>query len=442
MEEQTILQKALDKFTDWEIDDQLEESLPLVDEFCKNRLENEIFFDLDILFIQHHLRPFIQRLKSMKNSGMDFSRCWFVDIPYSTNNRVKDVLRELQVPESHVPKAFEDPIAPYSRRQIERVAHIIKSIANRRKGKLLVIDDGAYFIRTLNYLLTRDKQLVASFKEPKTCIVEQTTRGHRYLESEEGKKMVDYLSAPVVSMARSFTKCNLESPFIGAAVSKRVKKKLNEMGRLEDGLGKVLVIGFGCVGQETVKMLSKFKLDQPINVYDKAWKKLRGDIENMGAKALPRLPKKGSYDSVFGCTGYASFPVKKVRILADNAIMVSGSSAAIEFNREQFIDIAYKNDEDEFYIINPENTRNAGIHTDIQMQWGDKRLSFLNAGFPVNFDGKLECLPGRIIQITHALLLAASQETLKIEPGFHKLNDIDDDWTYKNGLLALQAFSS
>jgi hypothetical protein len=43
--------------------------------------------------------------------------------------------------------------------------------------------------------------------------------------------------------------------------------------------------------------------------------------------------------------------------LSHDAILVSGSSAAIEFNREKFIDQAYRSDKDDFFIIEPEKSR-------------------------------------------------------------------------------------
>jgi hypothetical protein len=121
---------------------------------------------------------------------------------------------------------------------------------------------------------------------------------------------------------------------------------------------------------------------------------------------------------------------------------VSGSSAAVEFNREKFIDLAYRNDKDDFFIIEPEKSRRLGIHTSLEMQKGDIRFSFLNAGFPVNFDGRMECLPYLIIQITHGLLLAAAKESLNsaTRPGFHNLNRRDDQWFKEHGLLWIDRY--
>ena len=144
--------------------------------------------------------------------------------------------------------------------------------ANReRRKRLLVVDDGAYFMRTLNWLLPRDKELVLGFKEHPTHIVEQTTRGHRYLEQHQANRLLKLLNIPVISIARTETKYSLESPFIGAAVSRAVKRALKESGRLKKGLGRVLIIGFGAVGKATACELMSLKTEKPMHVYDKKW---------------------------------------------------------------------------------------------------------------------------------------------------------------------------
>jgi len=179
-------------------------------------------------------------------------------------------------------------------------------------------------------------------------------------------------------------------------------------------------------------------------VYDKKWKTLKEDIEKIGAHALKAFPKHGPYNIVLGCTGKAAvYKVKQLKILAKNAALVSGSSAAIEFNREKFIDLAYKSDKDDFFVVEPEKTRNAGIHAPIKVRLEDNEFSFLNAGFPANFDGRLECIPNLLIQPTHGMLLAAANEALyaRKPPGLHFLNQHDDNWFYGNGLVWVERYA-
>jgi len=336
---------------------------------------------------------------------------------------------------------FSDPIAPYSRRQIERVEYLITRLLNQSDDKILVIDDGAYFARALRHQFSRNKKLINQLKKRGIKIVEQTTRGHRFLKNELEKNFLIDQDISAVSIARVNTKHNIESPFIGAAVARKVIEKLEETGRIEEGLGRVLVIGFGAVGKATTKELVKLGPTQPIEVYDTD-QKLSNEIKDMKAKPLDSFPKEGPYDTVFGCTGYTSLnTVEKLKILADDAVLISASSAAIEFNREDFIDDAYESDEDDFFIIEPEKARNKGIHASIHMNLEKKQFSFLNAGFPINFDGTLECIPSSIIQITHGLLIAAANQTITAPAGLHHLNPKDDKWFTEHGLNWIKLYA-
>jgi hypothetical protein len=406
----------------------------LVEEFRQKYIVSEVFRDMDVLFIQHHLGPFIPKIRIMTDCGLETSNCWFVDIPYSTNDEVRRELLKIGCPSNQMVEPFNDPIEPYSRRQIERVEYILSNLSKNGNSKILVIDDGAYFARTLNYLLPRNKEMVLRFKERGTYLVEQTTRGHLYLESEEGRRMLNLLNIPAVSIARAKTKSNLESPFIGAAVSQRMMTALQKDRHLSD-LGRVFVLGFGAVGKATTCELAKLNLDAPIDVYDVQWRTLEKDIKQIGANALKEFPKEGAYNVVLGCTGKAAVTnSKQLKILDANAALVSGSSAAVEFNREKFVDHAYRCENDEFFVIAPEETRRGGLHASIRLHAVDREFSFLNAGFPVNFDGSVECLPTLLIQPTHGMLLAAAYEALSRSPGFNRLSDKYDTWFFENGL--------
>jgi hypothetical protein len=432
-----IIMDACRTYHNCKLPKKIPKTLPLLDKFCEYKKKPKIFANMDVLFIQHHLGPLIPRLEKMKELGLDPSSSWFVDIPYSTNNTVRKKLIDIGFKDEQMAPPLKNPIEPYALRQRDRVEYVIRRLADQEDHKkLLVIDDGAYFIRTLDYLLYNDKSITKKFRNRRIFIVEQTTRGHRHLLKKRYRDLLKDFKIPAVSIAKVNTKAELESPFIGASVSRILIDKIKE-----NDLGKVLIIGFGAVGQATTEEVYNRNLADCIHVYDKAWKDLKSEIKKFDAKTLMDFPTKGYYDTVLGCTGYASFPVNKLDLLADNAILVSGSSAAIEFNRKEMIDRAYANDKDKFYLIDPERTRKEGIHTSINMQYGKKSFSFLNAGFPINFNGQIECLPPEIIQTTHTLLFAAAIETLHQTPGFHKLNSGDDEWIYNEGLKAIKDYA-
>ncbi|MGZ4864564.1 MAG: hypothetical protein ACXV5H_07095 [Halobacteriota archaeon] len=93
---------------------------------------------------------------------------------------------------------------------------------------------------------------------------------------------------------------------------------------------------------------------------------------------------------------------------------MSGSSAAVEFNRAGFVELADRYPNDDLKVLAQSSTKKQGIHATITIQQeGRKKFSFLNACFPINFDGRVECVPARIMQATHTLLYAAAIQSLK-----------------------------
>ena len=71
------------------------DSLPVLDDFInENRLEKEIFHEKNVLFIQHCLAVFVKRIEVMINHGkFNPEKSWFVDIPYSTSNEIRNEIK-------------------------------------------------------------------------------------------------------------------------------------------------------------------------------------------------------------------------------------------------------------------------------------------------------------------------------------------------------------
>jgi hypothetical protein len=428
--------RTLALFDEEEIPHSPPEHLPLMGKFRKKYPDHRAFADVDVLFIQHHLGPLIPRIKAMIEDGLDPSRCWFVDIPYSTNMDVRLELRKLGCPESQAAKPFNDPLLPYGCSQSMRVADVLRGIASRGDpGPLLVVDDGAYFARALNKFRGLDPNILDPFKD--SSVVEQTTRGHRYLQVY-ARELVDECRLSLVSIARCKTKLNFESPFIGAAVSRAINRSLQSHYDHFADLRNIAVIGFGSVGKATTEEIRRRLPEASIDVIE--IDKLKYDpIRALGCNPMGRLPEARQYDLVVGCTGYNSFKLDQRALLADGAILASGSSAAVEFNRAGFVELADAFADDEIEVLNRAETRTLGIHAPITFQQElKKRFSFLNAGFPVNFDGRMECVPTRIIQTTHVLLFEAARQALRSKtPGFAMIDVEKDTWIFDQALKEL-----
>lgn len=434
---------ALDRFPEI-VPEELPESLPLLDDYRHRHPRRQSEGDLTVLLIQHHLGPFIRRLDAMFDDGVRPDRTWFVDIPYSTNEEVREEIpKRFGISPFHISPPLRDPLAPYATLQLQRVANLIQHLAQGNVGsRLLVIDDGAYFVRALKDLEDLGAGLSRAFAG-RTFIVEQTTRGHRYYEEEDLAAYRHFvegvLDAPVVSIAKSTTKTEFESPFIGAAAARGLQQKLKTEGLNLDQLGRVALIRFGPVGEAVFKALNPMGHEGPIEVIEIDEGKHTA-IRDLGGVPRAALPDTGSFDLLIGCTGYASFGLRHWDVLADDACLVSTSSAAVEFNRKQFIDLADLYPDDEFEVADREATRKQGIHATVRIVDSQRKrqVRFMNASFPVNFDGRLECLPARMIQATHTLLYAASRQVLQSSrPGLQVLNKGLDQEIYEGALRYL-----
>jgi len=410
------------------------EELPLLQEFRRVKISDKSFLkDVVVLFIQHHLCPFIGRLKVMQRDGMSPENSWFIDIPYSSNKEVIKKIKSDYTTHKY-PNSFSNPLDNYSDIQLERVISVIKRILKSNPGKLLVVDDGAYFIRALHNIFISD-QSVADKLYNKTYIVEQTTRGHRYLESLKYSAIKEIINASIVSIARTNTKLEIESPFIGIACKKAIEENEKILSlinsRQKDGRKiNIAIIGFGAIGQSVFSSV-KSMIKKPLQVdiveldYDK-WEEIR--IE--GGNPISELSNV-KYDMLFGCTGKKAFGWKDRNKVNNNGLLVSVSSASVEFSRSNYIEFAdlYPDDPIEITVSEPEK----GIHSDLLFTDGKTQFYFTNSGFPVNFTGKKECLPLKFIQPTHALLYAACYQVLNNPvPGLHKLKEEYDYWIYYN----------
>lgn len=413
------------------------ESLGLLEEFRRIKIIDKSFLKgVSTLFIQHHLSPLIGRIKIMQKDGMTPEKTWFVDIPYSTN---KEVLTEIQdnYTVNKYPEQYLDPLENYTNAQITRTKTAIRDIIKSNPNKLLVIDDGAYFLRAIHELFVEEREIV-DILNSKTYIIEQTTRGHRYLENTKYSAIREELNIPIVSIARSKSKLEIESPFIGIACDKsiennyKIKELLEKYKNLDGEQLKIGIIGYGSIGASVFEAIKKL-VDPPydIDIVEIDFKKWEG-IEKLKGNPLSDLTGNG-YDMIFGCTGETSFEWKDRGKVNRDGLLISVSSATVEFSRHNYIEYAKLYPDDPIEIT-PEYP-SKGIHSDLLFESRDEdiRFYFVNSGFPVNFTGDQECLTRKLIQPTHALMYAACYQVLnQPKTGLQPLKEEYDNWIYYN----------
>jgi len=431
-----ILEDALENFGSIPPGETPSVSLPLLEQLCDRFKAKRPFADVDVLFIQHHIGPFPAHIRAMIECGLDPDRAWFIDIPYSTHNAVVDRLLELGCPAHQMTDRFTDPLEPYNEAQFQRVSSLMELLEQRKNPRpLLVVDDGAYFLRYLNSLREKHSSRLSAYIG--TSVVEQTTRGYRYLFNN-ALEVIQACDISVVSIARCKTKKIFEGPFIGAAHSRAMRKFMGAQGITE--ARRAAIIGCGVIGEATTAELCRMYPDISVDVVDiDASVRSRVSQSFDQANGVPQLNNDHEYDIVIGCTGYSSFHLDQRQLLADGAVLASGSSAAVEFNRAGFIELADRYADDEIEILDRKGTTAKGIHAEITFRHeGSRRFTFLNAGFPVNFDGSLESLPSNIIQATHGLLFSASIQGLTEKgSGVVTINSTEDNWIFDEALLQL-----
>jgi S-adenosylhomocysteine hydrolase len=290
-------------------------------------------------------------------------------------------------------------LSPYAPYQLRRSVETVLALAKRDEGPLVVLDDGAYVVEALASIRReRWPQSIA--------IVEQTTRGIIKMNSSAAlRKVVRQL--PLVDVARSAPKRTLEPPFIAMSVCASLDRSIRSRYR-GYRLRRCLVLGYGAIGEQVATFIDRhFGLGRG-NVYvfdsdpERAAKAAR-----RGFPAWNRQQFETGFDLVVGCSGRASFGVGDYVYLEDPALLASASSGAVELSRQDFIELADASPSDDIRVVR-ESLDERKLHSDLTFRLVDRTASVLNAGFPVNFDERITATPGRFIQPTPVMMLAAS----------------------------------
>lgn len=281
-----------------------------------------------------------------------------------------------------------------------------------------MLDDGAYFLEAMS-----------SFKQrlPSVAIVEQTTRGLIRLEEDAAMRLASH-EVPVINVARSAPKTTLEPPFIGAAVCDALRRGVGD--KLGAGSSEAaLVVGYGAIGQqvaEFVHQILQFPRDR-VHVFDTDPARL-GSALSLGFSPWDRSIFTAGFALVVGCSGRSSFTVGDYVYLADDALLASASSGTVELSREQFIELADDGADDDIWVMR-DGLDEGNVHSDLRFQFVDRSATFVNAGFPVNFDGRVNCVPAHYIQPTPTMMCAATVQAARaMVPGVQELDPTFCTW--------------
>lgn len=293
--------------------------------------------------------------------------------------------------------------------------HFLLELFENPPERLLVLDDGSYLLEALAGLRRR--------RLPDVAIVEQTTRG---LIKIEENAALEYCSRefPIVNVARSRPKTTREPPFIGVAVTDALHRRLGSAVRA--GLNdRCLVLGYGAIGQQVAAFVSSTQGFSRgcVYVFDKMEDRMRS--AEADGFSLWEKDRHLRFKLVIGCSGRASFTVGDYVFLEDGAFLASAMSGTVELSREDFIELADSNPADDIWIES-EGLDVSRVHSDLRFHFVDREATFVNGGFPVNFDGRVNCVPAHYIQPTPTLMCAAAVQAVRSTR--RGLLDLDPDF--------------
>ena len=186
------------------------DKLPMLEAFLDLHAGEQPLKGVTAILIQHQLGSQVPMTEALIRLGLGREQIYWVDIPYSANAKVRDALIALGIPARNFSKSDYHVGKPYAAYQRGRVQKLFTDLQKKLgpSDRLLVLDDGSYFLEAM-----------ACYALPKfrVHIVEQTTRGIIKLKRDA---TLQYYSKkfPVVNVAESKPKKQLESPFIGKAV--------------------------------------------------------------------------------------------------------------------------------------------------------------------------------------------------------------------------------
>lgn len=401
------------------------DALPLLREFVDLFKKLQPLRNCTALLIQHQCADHYAQALALIELGIQPEKLFWIDIPYSSHKEVRRRLHKIGIQKSNFYTSdgyrILRPFAPYMRSRVEKVVRFL--LAHSPREKLLVLDDGSYFLEALS-----------GFKNSKNrfrnaVVVEQTTRGIIKIDQNATLNSLSK-KVRVINVARSWPKKNLEPPFIGLAICTALQKKMGLY--FKNGIGgNCLVLGYGAIGEQVAEFLyrcQKIKKKR-IYIYDTDKKKIRR-AKSAGFSLWSRDNNSLKFEFIIGCSGTSSFSVGDRIYLADNAVLASASSGSVELSREEFIELADTSKVDDVWI-----RRNGLIqtnsHSDIGFNITGYEATFLNCGFPLNFDGRVTTIPRRHIQITPTLMVAgAIQGILSNKTGMIELCPFFSAWVY------------
>ncbi len=333
-----------------------------------------------VLFIacQHIHASTFDMFEGYFKRGLKPENTFLIGKCYSTNEEIYNKFLEVGVNISPSSKAFDSHVSfdeQFSGYIQEFFKIVQTSVDFNDFEKILILDDGAQLLLYANDFIQETNKVVG---------IEQTSSGYEKLKSCS-------LKFPVINVARSKAKLEVESPFIADLVAEKLQAYLGE-SNLQNP--KILIVGQGYIGMSVLNLL---KDTYEVNGCDFLSNKC-----DFGGNYKDQLHQ---FDMIIGATGQTIIFEGDFGKLKNGVVLMSVSSSDREFSAVYF---------------RRQVEQNADCHRDYEVNG----IRLLNAGFPINFTGEKYSLPKERAQFTRALLSAGVyQAMLKPEIGLVELDE-------------------
>jgi hypothetical protein len=346
-------------------------TLPLLDWTASHTTRSRLS---DYAIIAHtHLLPNNAPLFRHLAHLVGFGRMYILEKPYSTVPKVRN---ELIKSGCEIIPVRMEPGMPYEfavQKSLEILwAKILEE--QRRTGfkKILIIDDGGDIWLSTPWDQLGDVNITG---------VEQTQRGITRVAN------TSHRIPSIVSVASSGIKKFVESKFIGRSIV----EKLQQLDL--PGSHSVGILGTGSIGSAVRDWFRKNDI-KTLHYDPTLQNNMSGDYTSR--PSLDSLINDS--DVIIGTTGTDALKGAAFERMNGNKILVSASSADIEFSTV----LKFANPTDA-----PFGTRHIEIHDNLS-------FDVLNGGYPINFDRQSDATPDEDIVLTRCLMYVGAMEAVEL----------------------------
>lgn len=361
-------------------------NLPVLDALiavADKEQSHEILSKTAIYYVHHPLQTSRNVVDAMFKLGAKSENIYVLGKRYSECDDVVEALIHVGV---HYQRcSMQKGLGQYSSSFIQDINWLwfkVMQTLNQNIENILVLDHGGHAATYIPSHLLEHYRVVG---------VEKTSAG---LFDIEKKGSLPY---PIIDVANSITKRQLESPLIAKAVVKKIISQLPK----PDSHFRYGVVGLGSIGTALVEQLHA--LGYSLIVYDEDSHKLERykTISNTNcANSLSALISAS--DWIFGCSGrdITETTLEQFRLATHNKTLVSCSS-----EDKEFLSLLRKTCLQKPLVFDPLDT------IEYRSEFGAE-IKILRGGFPVNFDHSGESVEAKDIQLTRALVVSAIMQAV------------------------------